>query len=189
MKIEFEKLISKYLNDRQIAQKSSDELMQYFSMCNYAKDHILLTENGRTDFAYFIVKGAVRSYYLKDGKEVNTWFSFENEMVGSLHTYNGKTSRETFQVLENSIFISINLHKLKSLTLTNIDISNFINAIIEEYALFLEERLYFTQFTTSKKRYQYLLENEPQIFQRISLTDIASYLGISRETLSRLRGM
>ena len=62
-----------------------------------------------------------------------------------------------------------------------------INAIIEEYALFLEDKVYFSQMMSSMDKYLVLLEQEPQLFQRIPLTYIASFLGISRETLSRLR--
>lgn len=133
------------------------------------------------------MKGAVRSYYLKDGVEVNTWFAFENEMVGSLHNYKNLPSRETFQLVENAELIAIKLRTLKPLVYTHIQVSNFITAIIEEYALFLEDRIYFSQLTNSMERYLHLLEYEPHIFKRIPLTYIASYLGISRETLSRLR--
>jgi hypothetical protein len=71
--------------------------------------------------------------------------------------------------------------------LSNVQIANFINAIIEEYALFLEDKIYFSQMMSSMDKYLVLLEQDPQLFQRIPLTYIASFLGISRETLSRLR--
>jgi hypothetical protein len=89
--------------------------------------------------------------------------------------------------MENSKLISINLKQIKPLMLSNVQIANFINAIIEEYALFLEEKVYFSQMMSSMDKYLVLLEQEPQLFQRIPLTYIASFLGISRETLSRLR--
>jgi hypothetical protein len=65
--------------------------------------------------------------------------------------------------------------------------SNFISSIIEEYTIFLEDRIFYSQLMNSLERYEALLENEPKVFQRVPLTYIASYLGISRETLSRLR--
>jgi hypothetical protein len=71
--------------------------------------------------------------------------------------------------------------------LHNIQIAHFVNAIIEEYAFFLEDKIYFSQMMSSIDKYLILLDKEPQIFQRIPLTYIASYIGISRETLSRLR--
>lgn len=108
-------------------------------------------------------------------------------MVGSLYNFKDKSSRETIELLENSTLIAINFKKIKSLMFTNIQIANFVNAIIEDYALFLEDKVFSSQMLSSMDRYVMLLDKEPKLFQRIPLTYIASYLGISRETLSRLR--
>jgi len=56
-----------------------------------------------------------------------------------------------------------------------------------EHALFLEEKLYQLQFMSSEERYNALVDVAPEVLQKVSLTDIASYLGVSRETLSRIR--
>jgi CRP-like cAMP-binding protein len=108
-------------------------------------------------------------------------------MVGSLHNFKDKPSRETIELVENSTLISINLKQIKPLMYSNIQIANFIYVILEDYALFLEDKMYFSQMMSSIDKYLILIDKEPQLFQRISLTYIASYLGISRETLSRLR--
>jgi CRP-like cAMP-binding protein len=84
--------------------------------------------------------------------------------------------------------VSVNLRTLKPLTHSNLQIINFIRAVIEEYAQFLEDRLFNSQFMSAMERYELLLKHQPQALQRVPLTYIASYLGISRETLSRLRG-
>lgn len=170
-----------------ISKETIDELKKHLAIAEYSKNHLLLKENQRHDFAYFIIKGAARSYYLKDGTEVNTWFAFENDLIGSLNTYRDLPSRETVELLEDASLISINLRIVKPLIYTNLQISNFIGAVIEEYAQFLEDRIFYSQFMSSKERYELLLKHEPLALQRIPLTHIASYLGISRETLSRLR--
>jgi CRP-like cAMP-binding protein len=170
-----------------ISEGTIGELTKHLSISEHAKNHVLLKENQRHDFAYFVIKGAARSYYLKDGTEVNTWFAFENELIGSLNTYRDLPSRETVELLEEATLISINLKTVKPLIHSNLQISNFIGAVIEEYAQFLEDRIFYTQFMNSKERYELLLKHEPMALQRIPLTYIASYLGISRETLSRLR--
>jgi hypothetical protein len=187
MDILFDKLIQKYSANQQLSKQTIAEIYTHLSILSFDKKHLLIRENQRHDYAYFIIKGAVRSYYLKDGIEVSTWFAFENDMVGSLHNFRDLPSRETFELTENTSFISINLKSLKSLIYSNVGISNFISAIIEEYAVFLEDKIFYSQLMNSLERYEALLENEPQVLQRIPLTYIASYLGISRETLSRLR--
>lgn len=183
----FRNFIERYTTNQDISQETITEIFQHLAVLKFNKKHILIKENHRNDFAYFVIEGAIRSYYLKDGIEVNTWFALENEMVGSLRTFKNHPSRETIELVENSTLISINFKKLKPLMLINIQIANFINAIIEEYALFLEDKIYHSQMMSSMDKYIMLLDNEPEIFQRIPLTYIASYLGISRETLSRLR--
>jgi CRP-like cAMP-binding protein len=187
MDILFKTFIDHFSNNQKLSEKTIAEICNQLSVLNLEKKHILISENQRHDFAYFVIKGAVRSYYLKDGLEVNTWFALENDMVGSLHNFKNYPSRETIELIENSTLISINLKQVKPLMFSNIQIANFINAIIEDYALFLEDKIYFSQMMSAIDKYLILLDKEPQLFQRIPLTYIASFLGISRETLSRLR--
>jgi CRP-like cAMP-binding protein len=187
MDIIFDKFIQQYAINQQLSEQTKNEIYAQLSILNFDKKHLLISENQQHDYAYFVIKGAVRSYYLKDGIEVNTWFAFENDMVGSLHNFRNLPSRETFELIENTSLISINLRNIKPLMYSNIEISNFVTAIIEEYAIFLEDRIFYSQLMNSLERYESLLENEPHVLQRVPLTYIASYLGISRETLSRLR--
>lgn len=187
MDIRFKNLIDHFAVEQELTDETKAEICNHLSILHLNKKHVLIKENQYHDFAYFVIKGAVRSYYLKDGVEVNTWFALENDMVGSLQNFKNCPSRTTIELVENSSLISINLKQIKPLILRNVQIANFINAIIEEYALFLEDKVYFSQMMSSMDKYLVLLEQDPQLFQRIPLTYIASFLGISRETLSRLR--
>jgi CRP-like cAMP-binding protein len=187
MEITFKTFLDHFATNQLLSDHTKAEIVSQLTILNFDRKHILIRENQHHDFAYFVIKGAVRSYYLKDGIEINTWFAFENDMVGSLHNFKDKPSRETIELVENSTLISINLKQIKPLMHSNIQIANFINVILEDYALFLEDKIYFSQMMSSIDKYLILLDKEPQLFQRISLTYIASYLGISRETLSRLR--
>jgi CRP-like cAMP-binding protein len=83
--------------------------------------------------------------------------------------------------------IKLNIEKIKELTQTDLSISNLLNDLWVEHTVFLEERLYQLQFMNSYERYTALIKDNPEIMQRVSLTDIASFLGVSRETLSRIR--
>jgi CRP-like cAMP-binding protein len=187
MDILFKTFIDHFSTNQELSETTKAEICAHLTILNLDKKHVLIKENQRHDFAYFVIKGAVRSYYLKEGIEVNTWFALENDMVGSLHNFKNKPSRETMELVENSTLISFNLKHIKPRMHTNIQIANFIHEILEDYALFLEDKIYFSQMMSSKDKYLILLDKEPQLFHRIPLTYIASYLGISRETLSRLR--
>ena len=183
----FKSFIDYFATNQKLSENTKAEICSHLSILNLGKKYVLIKENQRHDFAYFVVKGAVRSYYLKDGVEVNTWFALENDMVGSLQNFRDNPSRETMELIENSTLVSINLKQVRPLMSSNIQIANFVNAIIEDYTLFLEDKIYFSQMMSSIDKYLILLDKEPQLFQRIPLTYIASFLGISRETLSRLR--
>ena len=183
----FNKFIQQYSFKQQMSEKNKLELYTHLSIINLHKKHVLIKDGQLSDFAYFVIKGAARSFYLKNGTEVNTWFALENEIAGSMQNFKEKTSSETIELLENATLIAINIKTIKPLMLTNIEIANFIYAIIEEYALFLEEKMYWQQMATAMDKLDILIEKEPELLQRIPLTYIASFLGISRETLSRLR--
>jgi CRP-like cAMP-binding protein len=187
MDILFQPFFEYFSKNLILSDQTKAEIGSHLSILNLNKKHILIQENQRHGFAYFVIKGAVRSFYLKDGIEVNTWFALENDMVGSLQNFNDSPSRETIELVENSTLIAININKIKPLMLSNIQIANFINAIIEEYAMFLEDKIYFSQMSNSIDKYLTLVDKQPQLLQRIPLTYIASFLGITRETLSRLR--
>lgn len=184
----FDTLIDRYLPPAASGANSVEVLTRHLTLVHYDRKHVLVREGQRHDFTYFIVRGGVRSYYLKDGLEVNTWFAFEEDIVGSLYGYQERPSRETIELLEESTLIAINLRTLRPLVHTHIGISRFVGGIVEEYAQFLEDRLYFLQHMSAAERYAHLLAYEPLALQRVPLTYIASYLGVSRETLSRLRG-
>lgn len=167
-------------------EETRHHLRQYCSVRILRKNKPLIREGQQHPYVYFLLEGGVRSFYLKDGIEANTWFAFKDEMVGSLQNYLGKPAQETLETLEDSQFIAINLLRIKALASIDLHISHFVSSVVEEYAIFLEEKLIALQMNATE-RYDYLLQKEPQVLQRIPLTYIASYLGITRETLSRIR--
>ncbi|MGB1247368.1 MAG: Crp/Fnr family transcriptional regulator [Chitinophagales bacterium] len=171
-----------------LGKESLNVFMNQSSFINLDKGTILIAEGKRHHYFYLILKGGVKSYYLKDGKSVCMWFAEENEIIGTTSTLQGFASKETIELLEDSELIRFHYEKIKDLAQTNLSISNLLNELWAEHALFLEERLYQLQFMTAQERYEALLEMTPSVLQKVSLTDIASYLGISRETLSRIRG-
>ena len=170
-----------------IEEGSLNAIVKYSSFLKSIKGTKLISEGERHHYIYLIMKGSVKSYYSKDSKEVCVWFSLENEIIGTTSTIQGDTSKETIELLEDSELIKLNIKKIKELTQTDLSISNVLNSLWEEHATFLEERLYQLQFMNSQERYKALIKDNPEILQRVSLTDIASFLGVSRETLSRIR--
>ncbi len=180
--IDFVKAAMPYLEEVPTVQ-----ILKFMSVIQKPKGTKLFSEGKRHSNFYFIIKGAAKSYYLKEGKEICLWFAFENETLGSIMTYNGMPSNETIELLEDAELVCYQSDVLRKLAKENLAVSNLTHKMLEEHALFLEYRLHQLLFISGKERYENLVESAPEVFQRVSLTDIASYLGVSRETLSRIR--
>ncbi len=183
---ELEKIVKHYFPN--LNGGSLNSVTKQSSFFKSTKGTRLISEGKRHNYFYISLKGAVKSYYSKDSREVCTWFAFENEAIATMSTFEGFPSKETIELLENCEFIRFNIQQLKELSKSDLQIIHLLNALTVEHTLCIEERLYQLQFMTSEERYNTLIDNSPEILQRVSLTDIASYLGVSRETLSRIRG-
>ena len=161
--------------------------VKHSSYLKSTKGTKLISEGKRHHYFYFIIEGGAKSYYSKGSREVCMWFAFEKEAIGTMTTYEGLPSKETVELTEDSELLKINIKKIKDLAQTDLSVSHLIIDLIKEHTLFMEDRIYQLQFMTSEERYRRLLERTPEILQKVSITDIASYLGVSRETLSRIR--
>ena len=153
------------------------------------KNEFLVTEGKICRHLYFLEQGAIRGYYNLDGKEITHWFAFENDFVTSFHSFiTGQPAVENIQLLEGSILWSISKEKLTGLFNQYHEIERLVRIAYEKYYIRLEERFVNAQFKTATERYENLLHQTPHILERVPLGIIASYLGISQETLSRIRG-
>ena len=174
-------------NFQNVDRDTLDTIFKNSSFVKIDKGTELITEGKRHHYFYLMLKGGVKSYYLKDSKQVCTWFAFENEIIGTTSSIKGLASKETIELLEDSELVRFQSEKINELTQTNLSISNLMSDIWSDHAIFLEERLYQLQFMDSDEKYKALILHNPEILQRVSLTEIASFLGVTRETLSRIR--
>ena len=160
-----------------------------FKQIVLAKNDFLVTHGKRCRHLYFLQQGALRGYYTLDGKEITHWFGFENDFVTSFHSFiTGQPAVESIQLLQGSILWSISREDLNVLLDRFSEIERLVRIVYENYYIRLEERFINSQFKSAGERYQNLLEQSPHIIERVPLGYIASYLGISQETLSRIRG-
>jgi CRP-like cAMP-binding protein len=137
-----------------------------------------------------MTKGAVRYYYTNEqGKEMNTWFSMDRQVIADTSSLVKKEpSEESIQLLEDSEMYAIEYTSLQTLIQKHHAFSLWYIKLVELYYIAqIEDRLTDLQFLDAKQRYQKLLSLYPDITNRISLGNIASYLNITQETLSRIR--
>lgn len=146
-------------------------------------------KQGQLISSYFVMeKGLIRGYFHRNNKEVNTWFGTENQIFGSiLPVYSNRPSFENIQFLEDSIVYSISVNDFNKLYDLYPELNIIGRKIAEELCIILEERITSLHTESASERYQSLITKQPYLLQRVSLGHIASYLGITQETLSRIR--
>jgi CRP-like cAMP-binding protein len=137
---------------------------------------------------YFVKKGIARIYYYKDGTDITESFSFENSMIARVESlFTEKPSRKAIQIVEDAELIAINVPKLFNLYDTHPQIERLFRKIFEKGYVETVNRIESLQFHSAEERYLALLQENPDALRRISLKYIASYLGITQVTLSRIR--
>ena len=171
-----------------LSNEAQHALQDCFKEVTLSKNEFLLKEGQVSHHLYFLEKGALRGFYNVDGKEITHWFGFENDFVTSFHSFiTGQPTVENIQLLEGCILWCISKEKLSTLFEKHHEIETLVRIAYEKYYIRLEERYVNAQFKTAKELYENLLQQRPHILERVPLGYIASYLGISQETLSRIR--
>jgi CRP-like cAMP-binding protein len=139
---------------------------------------------------YFLEKGAARIYYFKDGTDVTEYFAFESSLIARVESlFTGKPSRKGIQILEDSDIIAINAIALSGLYNPFPEIERLMRKITEAGYVETVNRLESLQFHSAEERYNSLVQEHPEIVQRVPQKLIASYLGITPVSLSRIRGI
>lgn len=156
--------------------------------CMFPKRYKLIFEGGKCNVAYFIEKGMTRSYWLVNGEEYTTSFSIEGSVVFSMdELYYDEISQEFVETLESVEAYSIPLDVLRRMFNENIEMANW-GRIIHQNEYRRLHRSHRDRLTLSAtERYTEFMKQFPEVCRRANLGLIASYLGITLSTLSRIR--
>jgi len=178
-----------YINS--VQHLSVDAQNAFVEVCNIVtirKNNDLQPIGHTCKTIYFVKSGALRIYYYKDILDVTESFEFENALVARAESlFSGKPSRKAIQAIEDSELIAINAVRLFELYDLYNDLERFFRKITETAYVNMVNRIESLQFHTADERYRKLLADHPDILQRVPLKYIASYLGITPESLSRIR--
>lgn len=137
---------------------------------------------------YFINKGVARIYYYKDGIDITESFAFENNIIARVESlFTGKPSRKAIQILEDAEIVAINADQLFKLYDTFPAIERLFRKIFEAAYVDTVNRIEGMQFHTAEERYKALITEAPNVLQKVPLKYVASYLGITQVSLSRIR--
>jgi CRP-like cAMP-binding protein len=171
-----------------LKEESLPKLLPLFEKAEFPKSHMLI-KAGRTERSvYLLEKGIARAFCHKDDKEINFWLGAESNILLSYNSFFLNTpGYENIELLEDSVLYKISHNALQNLYLTDLELANWGRRLAESELIKAEECFIARQFKTAKECYEGFITASPDILQRVQLGHIASYLGISQVTLSRIR--
>ncbi|WP_324719620.1 Crp/Fnr family transcriptional regulator [Salinimicrobium sp. HB62] len=182
--------LQKKVNDTiSITNEEFDYAKTLFQPKKLRKRRFLLEEGETCIYTTFVEKGLLRSYTIDDkGNEHILQFALEGWWSGDLYSFlTGETSEYNIEALEDSELLLITKESWDQLLHEIPAFERYFRILIQNNLIATQRRLMGTFSTTAEERYQKLLKEFPDIIQRVPLHMIASYLGVTRETLSRIR--
>lgn len=182
--------ITEFLNTiLPFTQDELEDIVSHFKKESIPKNHTLVRHGEICKSLYFVEKGMGRSYYLNEnGKEITQWFFGVGKFMSSVDSFFQQTpSLYYLEVLEDSELYSISKNDIDQLFSKYHKMEKMGRLVTIEMLTRVVNKLNAIQFQTAKERYDYMLAEFPDIAYRVPLGHIASYLGMTQETLSRIR--
>ncbi len=154
----------------------------------FAKGELILKEGEVCTNIYWVVKGLVRQFYFKNGKEVTEYMAVENSICMSIESlFMEQPSHQQIQALEPTVIFAMPKPRLEREAVRNTNIQMLYRKILEESLILSQVHADMLRFESAPERYAKLVKRCPQLVLRAPLVYIASYLQMTPETLSRVR--
>ncbi len=171
-----------------LSEQSKQDLACCLKKLSFSKGHTLVKPDTVCNYLYFIESGLTRTYYWKEEKEITDWISDEYSFACSIISFiTRRPDRRGIELLENSVLYSLHYDDLDGLCTRHHDIETFTRKLVSFGLIQLQQKLDDLHFSSASERYRTLMATNPSFIQRVPLGMIASYLGITQETLSRIR--
>ncbi|VEH21345.1 fumarate/nitrate reduction transcriptional regulator [Chryseobacterium nakagawai] len=183
------KLYEQYGELFQVDQEHFDEFYTLLKDTLLLKSDFFLKQGEKCKYLGFIKKGTVRSFYINDqGREINFGFYFENEFFTDYESILCDTvSNMNIQALENCEILLLSKEDLQALYQKEAYWQKFGRMMSEKIYLDAKKRIDDLLCRSPENRYLNLLKKQPLLFQKIAQKHIASYLGVTEQSLSRIR--
>ncbi len=171
-----------------LSSESKQELALRLKKLELPKGYVLVNPGAVCNYVYFIEEGLSRTFYLKAGKDVTDWLSAENSFACSIVSFlTRKPDIRGIELLEPAVLWALHHDALEQLYARHHDIERLGRNLMSLGIIQLQQRFDDLHFATATHRYETLMRTNPTFIQRVPLGMIASYLGITQETLSRIR--
>lgn len=171
-----------------LSQREWDMFAESFVYRSVPKKFRLVSVGDVSREAYFINKGAARLFFEKEGEEISANFMFENNFVASLESFLLQVpSRQAIDTLEDCELLVLSKQRLEELIRKQPQFNLFSKAIAETAFIMLQRRASSFILDSAEERYMNMLQQRPEILERVPQHMIASYLGVTPVSLSRIR--
>jgi CRP-like cAMP-binding protein len=154
----------------------------------FAKGTILLRQGDIPSETFFVLRGCVRSYTLKDGDDTTIEFYLEEEPILPIGFGSGERSVHFLECMEDTVAVASSPEQEERMLKAHPELKTVCLGMAELMAAKLQSSFANYKTATPEERYTDLLQRRPELIQRVPLYHIASYLGVKPETLSRIRG-
>ncbi|UBM60802.1 Crp/Fnr family transcriptional regulator [Marinilongibacter aquaticus] len=178
-----------HLTKNALDTETLKQVQQHIVTKTYKNKEIIGTTDILSRNLYFIESGLTRVFYSTEIKDVTFYFMKEKDFYISVESiYQNSTSRCGIEAIGETVVSRIDFDFINRLLGKTPEFASMKESLFVDYIIKTNERLHFAKFTTPKERLGHIMATQPELFNQVSVSYIASYLGMSRETLSRLRG-
>lgn len=171
-----------------LSPQAAGVLMHHAERIEAGKKQVILAEGSRDEWVYFVERGSLRTYAMREERCVILSFCFEGDTASSeLGLPDSEIARYYIETMEPSTLLRIPRTQMEALFATSVELANWGRRLAEKRLRALDE--YFADFCWREKGDQYLsiLEKYPELLLRVPLKDLASYLYVTPQSLSRIR--
>lgn len=163
-------------------------LVDTFKLKKYKKKELIINDTENIDKVCYIVDGLVRIYYHRENKEITNWFIEENGVFMPVyHILTGQPNNNNYEALKTTIVLESSYSKLEKIYAFHPQLQLLGRKMIESYYAKFLAHSHNVLFLSAEERYASFIEKKSDLLNIVALKHIASYLGISQETLSRIR--
>lgn len=171
-----------------LTSEEEDYLLENVPIIDLEADHFLLREGEVSESFYFVIDGIIRMYYLVDGIEKTTFFYQKNDFVSSYESFTQQVPSKHFVQTVAKTKVAEFRQPVVFEIIAKLPRFDMLSRVIMEQELIVYQDMLASFITMdAEQRYCHLLHHQPQLFQLIPQYHIATYLGVSPETLSRIK--
>lgn len=183
-------VLEKFIHSRfDISSEKMEKIRSYFTLVTTKRNEILMQYDQICKHYYFINRGCIRLFTInRDGADSSRYFAFEGNFATALPSFiDQKPAEEYLQTIEKSELLSISRKDFYHLVETVPEFAKIYNEILELGFIIAQKRIYSFQGFDALEKVRWLIEYQPKLLLRVSNRMVASYLGMSPSTLSRIK--